>query len=50
MGQTVAAKIEEDEISLHRSDGGMPVSPWIKDGWELSPLILPPTVSVFAMP
>ena len=45
-GQNVVANIEDNKISLLRSEVGMPNCPWIKDGWKLSPLILPPTVSI----
>ena len=46
-GQSIVAKIKKNEISLHQTDVDIiPEAPWIKDGWELSPLIKPPTVSI----
>ena len=45
-GQSIVAKIRNNEVSLHKTDVDMiPEAPWRKDGWELSPLIRPPTVS-----
>ena len=46
-GQSIVAKIKKNEISLHQTDVDIiPETPWIKNGWELSPLIKPPTVSI----
>ena len=46
-GQSIVAKIKKNEISLYQTDVDIiPEAPWIKDGWELSPLIKPPTVSI----
>ena len=47
-GPAVTACISDDHISLDvLPDLGIPEGAWMKDGWELTPLVQPPTVSFF---
>ena len=42
--KTLTTKMEEDEVSLYRELYGILKGPWMKNGWKINPLKMPPTV------